>query len=103
MSRIENLGDYNDVRILLQKFGGDKEKLFKHIGDVAVAKKSPKLLTRGGIIGGSIVLAVGGTIWAGKKGLDYIKDRKAKIKSEPELKEIFNEMVDAEQAEKEME
>lgn len=33
MSRIENLGSYNDVRILLQKYGGDKEKLFQAIGD----------------------------------------------------------------------
>lgn len=66
MSRIENLRDYNDVRIMLQKFGGDKEKLIKYIGDIAVAKESPKLLKKGGIIGGGIVLAIGGTIWERK-------------------------------------
>lgn len=98
MSRIENLGDYNDVRILLQKHGGNKEKLFKAIGDAAVAKESPKLLAKGGIIGGGIVLAIGGTIWAGKKGLAYLKDRKAKIESEPALKEEFDKMIDAELA-----
>lgn len=103
MSRIENLGDYNDVRIMLQKFGGDKEKLFKAIGDAAVAKESPKLLTKGGIIGGTIVLAGGGLIWAGKKGLAYLKDRKAKIESEPALKEEFDKMIDAELAKDETE
>lgn len=64
MSRIENLGSYNDVRILLQKYGGDKEKLFQAIGDATVAKESPKLLTKGGFIGGAVVLVGGGLIWA---------------------------------------
>lgn len=94
MSRIENLGDYNDLRIMLQKFEGDKEKLFKSIGDAAVAKESPKLLTKGGIIGGGIVLAIGGIICVGKKGLTYLKDRKAKSENEPTLKEEFDKMID---------
>ncbi len=98
MSRIENLGDYNDVRIALQNAGGKKEVLYKMIGDAAVAKESPKLLAKGGIIGGAIVLAGGGLIWAGKKGLAYLKDRKAKIESEPALKEEFDKMIDAELA-----
>lgn len=73
------------------------------IGDAAVAKESPKLLAKGGIIGGAIVLAGGGLIWAGKKGYNYLKDRKAKIESEPALKEEFDKMIDAELAKDETE
>lgn len=43
MSRIKNLDDYNDVRIALQNADGNKEKLYKMIGDVAVAKAAPKI------------------------------------------------------------
>lgn len=103
MSRIENLGDYNDLRILLQKHGGNKEKLFKAIGDAAVAKESPKLLAKGGVIGGVVVLAGGGLIWAGKKGYNYLKDRKTKIENEPLLKEEFDKMIDDALAEEETE
>ena len=103
MSRVENLGDYNDVRILLQKFDGDKEKLFKYIGDVAVAKESPKLLAKGGVIGGAIILVSGGIIWAGTKGYNYLKDRKKKMEVEPLLKEELDKMIDAELAEDETE
>ena len=99
MSRIENLGDYNDLRILLQKFEGDKEKLFKYIGDTAVAKESPKLMIKGGFIGGAIVLVGGGIIWVGKKGYNYLKDRRTKIENEPLLREELDKMIDGELAE----
>lgn len=92
MSRIENLGDYNDVRIALQNAGGSKEKLYKMIGDVAVAKAAPKYMA----IGGAVVAVVGGTVWVGKKGIDFLKDQKKKIENEPVLKEGFNEMLDDE-------
>ena len=98
MSRIENLGDYNDLRIALQKVGGKKELLYKMIGDAAVAKETPKLLFKGGVIGGTIVAVAGGAVWAGKKGIDFLKDRKKKIESEPVLKEEFDKMVEAELA-----
>lgn len=55
MSRIKNLGDYNDVRIALQNADGNKEKLYKMTGDVAVAKAAPKYMT----IGGAVVAAAG--------------------------------------------
>lgn len=103
MSRVENLGDYNDVRILLQKFDGDKEKLFKYIGDNAVAKEAPKLLAKGGVIGGAIILVSAGIVWGGAKSYNYLKDRKKKMEREPLLKEEFNKMIDAELAEDEME
>lgn len=91
MSRIENLGDYNDVRIALQNADGSKKKLYKMIGDVAVAKAAPKYMA----IGSAVVAVVGG-VWAGKKGIDFLKDRKKKIENEPMLKEEFNEMLDDE-------
>ena len=40
---------------------------------------------------------------AGKKGYDYLKNKKAKIENEPTLKEEFNKMIDEELAKEETE
>lgn len=53
-SRIENLGDYNKVRIDLQNAGGDLNVLYGKIGATAVAKAAPVLLFAGA-----------GILWAG--------------------------------------
>ena len=46
-SRIENLGDYNKVRIDLQNAGGNLDILYGKIGATAVAKAAPALLVAG--------------------------------------------------------
>ena len=84
-SRIENLGDYNKVRIDLQNAGGDLNVLYGKIGATAVAKAAPVLLFAGA-----------GILWAGQKGAQFLKRRKELIEHEPELKEQFKEAVQAE-------
>lgn len=88
-SRIENLGDYNKVRLDLQAVGGNLEELYKEVGDTAVAKAAPKLLLEGGAIGVGIGVAI-------YKGIHFIKDRKLKIKNEPKLKKKFVETIKTE-------
>jgi len=79
---LDNLGDYNKVRIDLQKAGGNMDKLYKEVGDTAVAKAAPAIL----LIGAGIAL---GLAYLGKKGIESIKNRRAKIKNEASLKEKF--------------
>ncbi len=87
---IDNLGDYNKVRIDLQNAGGSMEKLYKNIGDTAVAEATPGLL----LAGGAIVATVIGIVKLGKKGIMFMKDRKEKIKNEPALKKEFVKAVE---------
>jgi hypothetical protein len=89
---IENLGDYNKAREALQEVGGSLEILYKNIGDTAVSKAAPKLLFKGGVIGASLL----GIVFAGYKGICFIKDRKQKIENEPALKKEFFEAIEAE-------
>ena len=84
-SRIENLGDYNKVRIDLQNAGGDLNVLYGKIGATAVAKAAPALMFAGA-----------GILWAGQKGVQLLRKRKELIKHEPELKEQFKEAVHSE-------
>lgn len=76
---IENLGDYNKMRIDLQARNGDLDALYKDVGDTAVAKVAPYLIVFG--------LAMGMVI--SKMGNDIIK----KIRNEPALKKRFKEEV----------
>ena len=89
-SRIENLGDYNKVRIDLQNAGGDLNVLYGKIGATAVAKVAPVLLFAGA-----------GILWAGQKGVQLLRKRKELIKHEPELKEQFKEAVQSEAVDEE--
>lgn len=86
---INNLGDYNEVRKDLQNAGGSKDKLYKDIGDTAVAKATPELL----FIGGAIGVVVCGIVELGKKGFMFMKNRKEMIKNEPALKREFANTV----------
>jgi hypothetical protein len=88
---INNLGDYNKVRIDLQNAGGSMEKLYKNISDTAVAEAAPGLL----LTGGAIVAGVIGIVMLGKKGIVFMKDRIEKIKNVPALKKEFVEMVES--------
>lgn len=89
-SRIENLGDYNKVRIDLQNAGGDLNVLYGKIGATAVAKAAPALMFAGA-----------GILWAGQKGAQLLRKRKELIKHEPELKEQFKEAVQSEAVDEE--
>lgn len=95
-SRIENLGDYNRVRMDLQLFGGDREALYNCVGDIAVEKAFPKHLLMGAIIG-----------IAGMKlfevGVNYWIERKRLLKREPEIKSAFVETISPTEEEKENE
>ena len=43
-NQIENLGDYNRLKIDLQEKDGDLDALYKEVGDTAVAKAAPRLI-----------------------------------------------------------
>ena len=82
---IENLGDYNRVREDLQKYNGNREALYKSIGDSAVYKKAPSLLIVGGIIGVSLC-------GLGQIGYSFVKKRRKIIREETILKEQFEKI-----------
>lgn len=100
MGRLENLGDYNVVRDDLYKFGGDAKKLYKAIGDTAVAKERPNILNEGkaeGRVEGAVAaILIGGIMFLIDKGVKTInqkkKDKKL-IENEPELKREFDAAV----------
>ena len=93
MYPLDNLGGYNTVRDDLFKFGGDVAKLYKNIGDTAVAEKTPALLTKGGIIGGAIVLTVGVGAQAVVKGVKFMKERKKMLDQKTDLEQQLAQMV----------
>ncbi len=82
-NRIENLGDYNKVRIALQEAGGSRDKLYDKIGTTAVMKAAPVLM-----------LAGAGILYAGQKCFHFFKKRKEMIKGEPELKKQTVKSID---------
>ncbi|PKM67570.1 MAG: hypothetical protein CVU95_07625 [Firmicutes bacterium HGW-Firmicutes-2] len=93
---IDNLGDYTKVRIALQAAGGNKEILYKQIGDTAIAKAAPKLLAKGGVMGAGALLGVFGTAYGGYMLYRFIKDRREKIENEPALKKEVFDAIEAE-------
>lgn len=93
MYPLDNLGDYNTVRDDLFKFGGDVAKLYKNIGDTAVAEKTPALLAKGGVIGGVIVLTVGVGAQAVVKGVKFMKERKKMLDEKPNLEKQLIEQL----------
>lgn len=92
-NRIENLGDYNKMRLDLQAMGGNLADLYKEVGDTAVAKEAPKLMLEGGAIAVGGVTLLSALAIAGYKGIRFMKDRKLKIKDEAILKEKFAETI----------
>ena len=88
---LDNLGDYNDVRMDLQAFNGCKDALYKAIGDNAIAKAAPSLLVKGGLVGGAVVAGLSLTAYVANK---LYKNKKKAIQEEPTLKAAFEEMVD---------
>ncbi|MEG1709968.1 MAG: hypothetical protein RR285_14825 [Acinetobacter sp.] len=84
--RIENLGDYNKVRVDLQAASGSINTLYSSIGKIAVTKAAPKLL----LIGGAITI---GLCYAGNKTVAFLKKRKQLIEAEPQLKIEFEQAL----------
>lgn len=84
---IENLGDYNRVRIDLQEKNGDLDALYKDVRDTAVVKAAPGLMLKGAIISSIIRILLDGVY----KGFHFMKKRKEKLKNEPALKKKFVE------------
>lgn len=71
--RIENLGDYNTARLMLQQKGGDLSALVKEIKNIGAYEALPKQLSAGLLIG--TVVGVGGT-FAARKISAHIKTRR---------------------------
>lgn len=67
--RIENLGNYNTIRLMLQKKGGDLSALMKDIKNVGAREALPKQLSAG------IFVGVGGAYVAYKIS-EHIKNRR---------------------------
>lgn len=93
-NRIENLGDYNTARIMLQKKNGDLSALIKEYKDIGAYEALPKQLGIGALIGASILL---GGQYVVKKTAVYVKKRKQeKIEREKVLKEELESALVAE-------
>lgn len=71
--RIENLGDYNTVRLMLQKKDGDLSALVKDIKNIGAREALPKQLRTGLFIGA--VVGASGT-FAVQKISEHIKTRR---------------------------
>ena len=71
--RIENLGDYNAVRLMLQKRGGDLSALIKDIKIVGAQEALPKYLSVG-LLAGTIVGA--GGAFVAYKISEHVKNRR---------------------------
>ena len=89
-NRIENLGDYNKVRIDLQNAGGDLDILYGKIGATAVAKAAPVLLAAGA-----------GIFYIGQKSVQFFRKRKELVKNESELKKQVIEVIQTERVDEE--
>lgn len=75
--RIENLGDYNKARIMLQKRGGDLSALIKDIKNVGAREALPKHV--------SVALLIGAALGAG--GTFAARKISARIKTHRELRD----------------
>lgn len=75
--RIENLGDYNKARIMLQKRGGDLFALIKDIKNVGAREALPKHVSVALLIGAAIGAAIGaGGTFAAHKISAHVKTRR---------------------------
>lgn len=91
--RIENLGDYNTVRLMLQQRSGDLSALVKDIKNVGAHEALPKQLGVGLLIG--TVVGAGGT-FAVQKISSHIKTRRQL--RDRELEEKLESALKAEDA-----
>jgi hypothetical protein len=90
---IANLGDYGTITKDLKLFNGCKNALYDSIGNTAVAKATPSLLLKGGIIGAGVLAIAYGSF----KAIRFMQHRKQLIQNEPVLKNEFIETFKTEQ------
>lgn len=87
-NRVENLGDYNQARILLQEKNGNLSELIKESKNTGALEALPKQIGLG--------ILIGAPVWLGgefivKKVHSYIRKRKKAKEMEEELeKELKN-------------
>lgn len=82
---LDNLGDYNKMRQLLDSFGGDMDKLLSAVVEKAISKNAPKYQRKGFFQGVGSGLVAGGLIHLGWK---KIKNRmKTLISNDNEIEE----------------
>lgn len=77
--RIENLGDYNKARLMLQKKGGDLSVLIKDIKNVGAREALPRQLGAGLLAGTAI--GMGGGFAAHKISVHIKKEDNFEIKN----------------------
>ena len=95
MGRVENLKDYNKVRIMLQEMDGNLDALIEKIEDDAVKKAAPKLRREGDIRTGAVIAAIAVIGVVGKKCYDSYKAHKEAIENEPVINAEVKEAIQA--------
>ena len=94
--RIENLGDYNKARLMLQKRGGDLSALIKDIKNVGAREALPRQISVGLLIG------AGGTFAARKISARIKTHRELRDKElEEKLKTVLSDDDDPDKPEME--
>ena len=94
MSRIENLGDYNTARVMLQGKNGDLCALINDFIEIGALEALPKQIRTGILIGAPIG---GAGVFAAIKVSDYIKKRKQAKLKEVELKAELEKALELEE------
>lgn len=92
--KIENLGDYNTARIMIQEMNGDLSALIKKWKNRGAFEALPKQFGLGLLIGAPVWL---GGKYAIKKVADYIEKRKNEKKEELD-EELKAELLAGEEA-----
>lgn len=94
MSRIENLGDYNTARVMLQEKNGDLSALINDFKEIGALEALPKHMRTGILIGASIG---GAGVFAVIKVSNYIKERKQVKIKEAKLKAELEQALELEE------
>lgn len=93
---ISNLGDYNEMRKMLQNCGGCMGTLLNKIGEDAVSKAAPGLMTKGGLIGSAVTVGIGAIAYGGYRAYHYLKEKFKGSSKTPEVEEARLKAIIAE-------
>ena len=100
MSRIENLGDYNTARVMLQGKNSDLNALISEFKEIGALEALPKHIRTGILIRAPIG---GASVFATIKVSNYIKKRKQTKLKESELKAELEKTLELEEVSSEPE